>query len=99
MSAQLIICLVIFALTIASFVIGKLSMAVTALLSLIALVLTGCIDIDTALGGFANSNTIIMASMFVISTGFSKTQMVTKLSQSVARASKGSFTKVLAAMC
>ena len=96
MSTQLIICLIIFALTIASFLIGKVSMAVTALLSMILLVLTGCIDIETALSGFANPNTIIMASMFVISTGFSKTQMVSNLSKSVAKVSKGSFTKVLA---
>ena len=96
MSVQLIICLVIFALTIISFILGKISMACTALLSMVLLVLTGCIDIETALAGFSNSNTIIMASMFVISSGFAKTQMVTKLSKSVARVSKGSFTSVLA---
>ncbi len=96
MDAQLIICLVIFALTIASFLWGKISMAVTALIAMILLMLTGCITASEALAGFSNSNTIIMASMFVISAGFSKTQMVTRLSKLVARVSKGSFTKVLA---
>ena len=77
----MILCLVIFVLTIASFLWGKISMGLTALLSMVLLVLTGCIDITTALSGFSNSNTIIMACMFIISAGFSKTQMVAKLSR------------------
>ena len=91
----MILCLVIFVLTIASFLWGKISMGLTALLSMVLLVLTGCIDITTALSGFSNSNTIIMACMFIISAGFSKTQMVAKLSRGVAKAAKGSFTRVL----
>ena len=95
MSVHMILCLVIFVLTIASFLWGKISMGLTALLSMVLLVLTGCIDISTALSGFSNSNTIIMACMFIISAGFSKTQMVAKLSRGVAKAAKGSFTRVL----
>lgn len=95
MSVHMILCLVIFVLTIASFLWGKISMGLTALLSMVLLVLTGCIDITTALSGFSNSNTIIMACMFIISAGFSKTQMVAKLSRGVAKAAKGSFTRVL----
>lgn len=95
MSIHMILCLVIFVLTIASFLWGKISMGLTALLSMVLLVLTGCIDITTALSGFSNSNTIIMACMFIISAGFSKTQMVAKLSRGVAKAAKGSFTRVL----
>ena len=91
----MILCLVIFVLTITSFLWGKISMGLTALLSMVLLVLTGCIDITTALSGFSNSNTIIMACMFIISAGFSKTQMVAKLSRGVAKAAKGSFTRVL----
>ena len=91
----MILCLVIFVLTIASFLWGKISMGLTALLSMVLLVLTGCIDITTALSGFSNSNTIIMACMFIISAGFSKSQMVAKLSRGVAKAAKGSFTRVL----
>ena len=96
MNVHMIICLVIFVLTIASFLWGKISMALSALLSMMLLVITGCIDIKTALSGFSNSNTIIMACMFIISAGFSKTQMVAKLSRSVAKAAKGSFNRVLA---
>ena len=95
MSAQLIICLIIFVLTIISFLIGKVSMAITALFSMVLLVLTGCISAETALSGFADSSTIIMASMFIISAGFAKTQMVAKISKWVARTAKGSFTYVM----
>lgn len=66
----MILCLVIFVLTITSFLWGKISMGLTALLSMVLLVLTGCIDITTALSGFSNSNTIIMACMFIISGRF-----------------------------
>lgn len=94
--SPLYISLIIFALTVISFMAGYFSMATTALISMILLVFTGCIDAKTALSGFSNSNTIIMASMFVISAGFSRTQMVSKLSSMVAKISKGSFVKVLA---
>ena len=96
MNTSLIICLVIFALTIISFIWGKLTMATTSIITMLLLVVTGCIDAGTALSGFSNTNTIIMATMFVVSAGFSRTQMVHKLSQMVGRVSKGSFTKVLA---
>ncbi len=96
MTTQLIVCLVIFALTLVSFITGKFSMATTAIMSMILLVLTRCLDPKSALAGFANSNTVIMATMFVVSAGFSRTSMVTKMSHLVAKVSKGSFTKILA---
>ncbi|WP_164918938.1 MULTISPECIES: SLC13 family permease [Acutalibacteraceae] len=96
MTTQLIICLLIFAATLVSFIAGKFSMATTAVISMLLLVLTGCTDPETALSGFSNSNTIIMATMFVVSAGFSRTQMVSRMSHLVARISKGSFTKILA---
>lgn len=96
MNIQLVICLIIFIATLASFVIGRFTMATTAMFSMLLLVITGCLDSKTALSGFSNSSTVIMASMFVVSAGFSKTQMVRKLSNVVGRVSKGSFIKVLA---
>ncbi len=92
----LIVCLVIFGLTVACFIWGRFSMATTAMLCLFLLVITGCLDAETALSGFSNSNTIIMAAMFVISAGFGKTKMVSKLSKLVERVGKGSFTRILA---
>ena len=60
MDNKLTVCIIIFALTLLSYIINKLPMWVTALLSLCALYITGCVDAAGALGGFANVNTIVV---------------------------------------
>ena len=64
MDNKLVICIVIFALTLLSYIINKIPMWVTALLSLAALYITGCVDANGALGGFANINTILMGACY-----------------------------------
>lgn len=96
MSTQLIITLIVFILMVLGFVQSKVSRAVVALGAMLVLVFTGCLDAKTALSGFSNSNTILMATMFVVSEGFSRTQTVSKLSQLLGKVSKGSFTMVMA---
>ena len=96
MSTQLIITLIVFLLMVIGFVQSKVSRAVVALGAMVVLVFTGCLDAKTALSGFSNSNTILMATMFVVSEGFSRTQTVSKLSQLLGKVSKGSFTMVMA---
>ncbi len=96
MSAQLIITLVVFVLMVIGFIQSKVSRAVVALAAMSILVVTGCLDQKTALSGFSNSNTILMATMFIVSEGFSRTQTVTKISQLLGKISKGSFTVVMA---
>lgn len=93
---QTFICLIIFALTIVSFTINYFTLATTALLGMLAMVLTGCLDADTALGIFANPNVILIASMLVIASGLNRTQMVNKFADLTYRISGGSFTKALA---
>ena len=96
MNAQIITCLIIFVLTMISFVWGKLPLAVTAMLSLAAYFLTGCINAKEALSGFANTNTILIGSMFVVAAGFSKTQFVHHCAHLIDRVSAGSWTKTMA---
>ena len=96
MSTQLIICMVVFVATLISFAIGKLSMATTSVFAMLLMVVTGCLDAKTALSGFGNSNTIIMASMFIVASGFGRTKMVKTLSAMIGKVSKGSFTVILA---
>jgi di/tricarboxylate transporter len=95
---HLTICIIIFILTLISFVFSgeKISIAVLALSSMMAMVLTGCLKAKTALGVFGNSTVILMASMFVVAGGLNRTQMAKKLSSWICRISHGSFTKVLA---
>ena len=96
MSTQLVITLIVFILMILGFVQSKVSRAVVALGAMAVLVLTGCLDAKTALSGFSNSNTILMATMFVVSEAFSRTQTVSKISRLLGKVSKGSFTVVMA---
>lgn len=93
LSTQGIVCIVIFVLTIGSFLLNKIPMAITSMTSMFLLVVTGCIDGGTALANFANSSAIIMASMFVVAAGLNRTQMVHKISNLVYKVSGGSFTK------
>ena len=96
MSTQLIICIVVFVAMIIGFVQSKVSRTVVALAAMMVLVMTKCLDAETALSGFANDNIILMGSMFIIAEGFSRTQAVSKIAAMVGRISKGSFTVVLA---
>lgn len=92
---QLTICLIICALTIASYAWGKLKMGTTALLSMVAFVVTGCIDPNTAVGYFANTNAVMMVSMFVVAAGFNRTQFVKNCAASVNKIARGSLTMVM----
>ena len=54
MNTQMMICMVIFAATLVSYMMNKIPMWLTAMLSLTALYFTGCIDATGALAGFSN---------------------------------------------
>ncbi|MBR3136090.1 MAG: anion permease [Clostridia bacterium] len=90
------ITLIVFLFMIISFSLHKLPMALTSIVGMLVLVVTGCVDSKTALGNMGSNTVITMISMFVIAAGLGRTQMVEKLSKLVYRVSKGSFTKVLA---
>ena len=95
---QMTICLILFVLTLIGFAVGSnyVSIAVISLISMMVLVLTGCLEPAVALSGFSNGSAILMASMFIVAAGLNRTQMVNKISSYICRISKGSFTKVLA---
>ena len=92
---QLTICLIICILTAISYVTAKIPMGVTALVSMAAFVLTGCLDADTAAGYFGNGNGIMLLSMLVVAAGFNRTQFVKKCSSSVNKIAKGSLTRMM----
>lgn len=92
------ICLIIFAITMVGFALGSkyIPLSVMALVSMMALVFTGCLEASTALGCFGNGNVIMLGSMFVVSAGLNRTQMANKIAAYVCKMAKGSFMKVLA---
>lgn len=96
--SQLTLCLVIFILTLAGFALGSkyISITLISLISMTLMMVTGCLDAKTALSCFSNSSAILMASMFIVSAGLNRTQMVNRVSAYICRISKGSFYKVLA---
>ena len=90
------ICLLIFLFMIVIFFFKKIPMSFSAMLVVLLLVFTGCVDAKSALGSFANNTVITMASMFVVAAGLTRTQMINKISSLLYKVTEGSFTKVLA---
>lgn len=96
--SQLMICLIIFILTLIAFAVATkyVSITVIALISMMAMVVSGSLNAKAALSGFGDSSAILMASIFVVSAGLNRTTMVSKISAAICKISKGSFRKVLA---
>ena len=86
------ITLFVFLFIIVSFSRHRIPMALTSVIGLLVLVVTGCVDPKTALSNLGSSTVVTMISMFIIAAGLGRTQMVEKLSKLVYRVSKGSFT-------
>ena len=93
--SSLTVCLIICVLTMISYIIGKWPMGLTAMVSMMAFVLTGCLDPATAAGYFGNPNGLMMMAMFVVAAGFNRTQFVRTVAASVNRIAKGSLTRVM----
>lgn len=91
MTSTMTICIVIFVVSLVLYAINKLPMGVVGMATLAALVLTKCLDQKAALSHFANNNVVMMASMFVVSAGLSRTSLVDKFSAFINKATGGSF--------
>ena len=94
--SPLTICLIIFALTVVSYCWGKLSMATTALVSMMALVLFGCMTADEALAYFGNNNVVMIGGMCVVAAGFNRTKFCASIADRISKMAKGSLTKIMA---
>ena len=99
MSSQLIICLVIFVLTCAGYMTGVWSLATVSMLSVSALILTGCMDAKTALTYFGNSTPLMIGAMSVVAAGFNRTAFCANLSKGIAKISNGSLVKMMLGYC
>ena len=91
----LTICIIICILTMISYIVGKIPMGLTALLSMAAFMLTGCLKPATALTYIGNANGVMIVAMFVVAAGFTRTQFVKKCAASVNSIAKGSLIKVM----
>ena len=98
-SAQLIICLVIFVLTCAGYLTGVWSLATVSMASVAALSITGCLEAKEAIECFSNQTVIMIGAMSVVAAGFSRTRFCAGLAAGISRIAKGSLSVVLLLYC
>ncbi|WP_255555981.1 SLC13 family permease [Lysobacter soyae] len=89
LTAQQIVFMAILVGGLYLFVSEKLRIDVSAMLVLLALVVTGTLDSKDALAGFSSEPAIIIAAVFVISGALSATGITERIGQWVGRASGG----------
>lgn len=87
--------LLIFVFVIVLFASNKFPLWVSALAGLLLMTMNGAVSPAEALSGFGNSNAIIMMSMFIVSAGLNRTQMIKKISGLAYKVSGGSLRKGL----
>ncbi len=88
----------ILAITIIFFIFGRLRADVVALLSLLTLFLAGIITLDQALSGFGDSTVIMIAALFVIGDGLSRTGVTAWLGERMLRLAGNNKVRLLVVM-
>ncbi len=88
----------ILAITIILFIFGRLRADVVALLSLLTLFLAGIITLDQALSGFGDSTVIMIAALFVIGDGLSRTGVTAWLGERMLRLAGNNKVRLLVVM-
>lgn len=96
MNSDLIIILSILAGTIALFILSKPRIDVVALMAITVLPFTGVITVNEALAGFANPGVVLIALLFVIGEGLSRTGVARKLGDLLATKAGNSETRLVA---
>lgn len=79
----MILTFAILAITIVLFVSGRLRSDLVALISILALFLTGILTVDQILSGFSDSTVIMIAALFVIGEGLSRTGVTAWLGEKI----------------
>jgi di/tricarboxylate transporter len=85
----------VLAVTILLFVFSKLRADLVALLSMLALYLGGVLTTQQALAGFADSTTVMIAALFVVGEGLSRTGVTAWLGQHLMAQAGGSPMRLL----
>ncbi len=96
MTPQQIVFLAILATALTLFVSGKLRVDLVAMLTTLALAVTGILDPKEALSGFSSEPAIIVAAVFVLSSGLSATGITERIGAAIGRAAGGSEWRTIA---
>lgn len=95
MPTEQIILLVILTLSTASYAGQWLSIELTSILIVVALLVTRLLPADAALGGFSSTATITVGAMFIISAGLVRTGALERVTLAIMRLSQGKPKRVL----
>ncbi len=87
---------VILAVTVALFVSDRIRLDLVAMMSLLALLLTGILTPAQALSGFSDSLVIMIAGLFVVSTGLFQTGIAARLGRWLGRIAGTSEVRLIA---
>ncbi|WAA10916.1 SLC13 family permease [Fervidibacillus albus] len=91
---ELAITFIILTITIVLFISGKLRADLVALLSLLALTVTGILNVQEALAGFASSTVIMLAGLFIVGGGIVRTGLAQMAGRFLLRFSGSSETRL-----
>lgn len=91
----MIVTFIILGVTIALFIIGRLRADLVALLALLALYLTGILTLPQSLAGFSDSTVILIASLFIVGEGLSRTGVTAWLGDQLLRLARGKPLRLL----
>lgn len=94
----MIVTFVILAITIVLFVWGKIRSDLVALLSMLALYAFGILSVGDALAGFSDSTVLMIAALFVVGDGLSRTGVTAWVSQRILRLAGSNVMRLLVVM-
>ncbi|MBM7059996.1 SLC13 family permease [Pseudomonas sp. UL073] len=95
MNLELLWVLALLLTTVALFVANRPRMDVVALLVIVALPLSGVLDVSQALAGFSDANVILLAALFVIGDGLVRTGIAYRLGDWLVARAGNSETRLL----
>ena len=95
MNTDLVLVLALLAAAVAMFVANRPRMDAVALIVVAALPFTGIISVPEAIAGFADSNIVLIALLFVLGEGLVRTGVARRIGDWLASQSGGSETRVL----
>ena len=86
---------IILGITIVLFIWGRWHPDLVAVSSLLALYLTGVVDLSEAFSGFANSTVVLIASLFVVGEGLSRTGVTAYFGDKLIGSARGNPLRLL----
>lgn len=98
MTSEAIVALVVLGLTIVLFVSDRMRLDVVAMLSLLALTISGVTTVPDALAGFSNPAVLMIAGLFVVGAALTDTGVADWLGKRLERFAGGGEAKVTAAV-